>query len=214
MAKTTQSRRRSRSDTEDDAEPAWDIARLFPPQGAWTQDDYLELGGNYLVEFANGVIEVLPRPTTVHQRIVCRLVLDLRGFSKRRNLGEALCAPLRVRLWPRKFREPDVVFMLAEHAARKRNEYWLGADLVIEVVSGDAKDRHRDLVTKRREYARAKIPEYWIVDPRDGWITVLTLKGAEYAVAGEYTRGARVRSVLLKGFEVDAADVFDAADEE
>jgi len=32
-------------------EPAWDVARLFPHQGAWSEQEYLELNGNRLVEF-------------------------------------------------------------------------------------------------------------------------------------------------------------------
>ena len=51
------------------------------------------------------------------------------------NLGEVLFAGVRVRLWPGKFREPDVLFMRAEHAGRITDEYWEGADLVMEVVS-------------------------------------------------------------------------------
>jgi Uma2 family endonuclease len=43
----------------DDLEPAWDIARLFPPQGSWSEDEYLHLPGNHLTEFDHGRIEVL-----------------------------------------------------------------------------------------------------------------------------------------------------------
>ena len=47
--------------------------------------------------------------------------------------------------------------------------------LVMEVVSGDPKDRARDLVDKRSDYASIGIPEYWIVDAETETITVLTL---------------------------------------
>jgi Uma2 family endonuclease len=50
----------------------------------------------------------------------------------------------------------------------------------MEVVS---EDRVRDFATKRKDYAEARIPEYWIVDPRDRRVTVLTLQGGEYAGA-------------------------------
>jgi len=62
--------------------------------------------------------------------------------------------------------------ILTQHEARngpdsrRHNKYWEGADLVKEVVSGSEDDRQRDLVTKRREYAQAGIPEYWIKECR------------------------------------------------
>ncbi|MBI3272942.1 MAG: Uma2 family endonuclease [Planctomycetes bacterium] len=190
-------------------EPAWDIARLFPDQGTWSEEEYLELKGNRLVEFSNGYVEVLAMPTTSHQRITFYLCSALATFARAAQLGTALPAPLRVRLWAGKFREPDVLFMQAEHADRIGEEYWRGADLVMEVVSDD--DRRRDLDTKRREYAQAGIPEYWIVDPREARITVLRLEGETYAVVGEQARGAHAQSALLPGFGVAVDAVFDAA---
>jgi hypothetical protein len=41
-----------------DFEPAWDIAKLFPPQGFWADEDYLFLPGNHLVELTNGTVDV------------------------------------------------------------------------------------------------------------------------------------------------------------
>src|SRR5271170_7194366 len=144
--------------------PAWQIATLFPDQGELSERDYLLLTerSNRLAEFTDGHIEVLPTPTMAHQRIVRYLIGLLMSLAG--NRGEVLFAPLRVRLRSGKFREPDVVFMLAEHAQRVGNEFWDGADLVMEVVSED--DPGRDLQTKREEYAEAGIPEYWIVDPQ------------------------------------------------
>ena len=52
-------------------EPAWEIARLFPNQGGWSEQEYFDLSrGNRLVEFSDGFVEVLPMPTTTHQMIV------------------------------------------------------------------------------------------------------------------------------------------------
>jgi Uma2 family endonuclease len=187
-------------------EPAWDIARLFPDQGYWSEDDYLELDTNHLVEFTDGHIEVLPMPKTSHQRIVQYLSNALSTFATSRDLGTALFAPLRVRLRKNKYREPDVVFMLAEHADRIGEDYWDGADLVMEVVSADPESRERDLERRRKDYAEAGISEYWIVDPQERKITVLKVTGKGYAVHGEYGVGARAESVLLPGFGVEASD--------
>ena len=93
--------------------------------------------------------------------------------------------------------------MLAEHAGRITDEYWEGADLVMEVVSSGDEDRRRDLNTKREEYAQARIAEYWIIDPHLEQITVLTLDGQTYVVHGEFKRGERATSKLLPEFGVD-----------
>src|SRR3954470_22638772 len=121
MTKPAPSQPPRRRPTDDEPEPAWDVARLFPAQGQWSEEEYLALNGNRLVEFSDGRIEVLPMPTTIHQRIVGYLYLLLTAFAGPRRLGQPLMAPLRVRLWPGKFREPDLVFMLTRHAARIRN---------------------------------------------------------------------------------------------
>ncbi len=191
------------------AEPTWDVAKLFPDQGTWSPEEYLELNANRLVEFSHGILEVLPMPSQTHQLMVLYLYRLLLNFSETRRLGMTLVAPLPVQLWPGKFREPDVVFMLAANAARRGEQYWEGADLVMEVVSSD--DRRRDTETKRREYAQAGIPEYWIVDPQNEQLTVLTLDGDSYAVVGEFAPGETAVSRLLDGFAVEVTAVFTAA---
>jgi hypothetical protein len=107
------------------------------------------------------------------------------------------------------FREPDVVFLLTENLGRMGEDYAEGADLVMEVMSDD--DRRRDIETKRFEYARAGIPEYWLVDPMLRRITVLRLEGDRYAVHSESKPGERAASALLAGFDLDVAAVFAAA---
>ena len=186
-------------------EPTWAIAHLFPAQGTWSEEEYLDLHTNRLVEFSDGYLDVLPMPTTSHQQIVAYLYGLLLAFVTTKDLGTVLFAPLRVRLWRGKFREPDLVFMAKEHVSRIHEQFWHGADLAMEVVSGEGEDedRRRDLVVKRREYARAKIGEYWIIDPRQQRITVLRLAGKTYAVHGEFATQTLATSALLSGFSVD-----------
>lgn len=74
-------------------------------------------------------------------------------------------------------------------------------------------DLAHDLVVKRAEYAEAGIPEYWIVDPRERKITGLSLRGSQYEVATESAPSQKAAFVLLPGFEVDVAAVFQAAAE-
>ena len=191
------------------AELTWEIAQLFPAQGHWSEEEYLALDTNHLTEFSNGRLEVLPLPTFSHQRLVALLYRLLSGFVEERGLGVVMFAPLRIQLGQGKFREPDLVFMAVEHADRLGEQFWQGADLVMEIVSPD--DPARDKVTKRREYAQSGFPEYWIVDPTEASITVLTLPGQEYALHGEFAAGEAASSVLLEGFKVDVSDVFSEA---
>ena len=191
------------------AELTWEIAQLFPAQGHWSEEEYLALDTNHLTEFSNGRLEVLPLPTYSHQRLVALLYRLLSGFVEERGLGVVMFAPLRIQLGQGKFREPDLVFMAVEHADRLGEQFWQGADLVMESVSPN--DPERDKMTKRREYAQAGIPEYWIVDPTDSSITVLTLRGQEYTLHGEFAATEEASSVLLDGFKVDVSDVFSEA---
>ncbi len=189
-------------------ELTWEIANLFPPQGMWSVEEYLSLPTNHLVEFSDGYLEVLPMPTQRHQFLVTFLYRVLLAFVEPRALGTVLVAALPVRLWGTKYREPDVVFMRAEHADRRHEQYWERPDLVMEVVSPDY--REHDLETKRNEYAQAGIPEYWIVDPEEERITVLRLTGEAYTVHGEFGRGTKAQSALLPGFEVSVDEVWAA----
>lgn len=192
-------------------DPAWEIAMLFPSQGAWHEDDYLALQArtNLLVELSDGCIEVLPMPNPLHQRIVKYLFRMLEAFVLALGAGEVLFAPLPVRLWSGKYRDPDIVYLRPGRITDPRRQPH-GADLAIEVVSEDEPDRQRDLVTKREEYARAGIAEYWIVDRQEHMITVLTLDGQTYRVHGEFGRGSVAASVLLPGFRVQVDEVFAA----
>jgi hypothetical protein len=100
------------------------------------------------------------------------------------------------------------LLLLSATDPRRGNRHWTGADLVLEVVSPD--DPQRDLMRNRREYARAGIPEYWIVNPVSAQILVLRLAGTTYVEHGVFTRGAQATSALLEGFTVAVAAVLDA----
>jgi Uma2 family endonuclease len=187
-------------------EPVWEIARLYSPQGCWSESEYLRLDTNRRVEFSHGYIEFQPMPTILHERILRMPFQFLNAFASAQGLGEVFFAGAKVRLWKEKFRVPDIVFIKAEHRSRMTEDYCDSADVVMEVVSDSASDRHRDLVEKRAEYAKAGIPEYWIVDPEEGRITVLTLDGTEYTEHGVFARGEQATSRLLPGFAVDVTE--------
>jgi Uma2 family endonuclease len=186
------------------------ILDLGALQGLWTAEQYLKLTDqtNRLIEFADGFVEVLPMPTRRHQVILAFLYELFVAFIRPRN-GKVLFAPLRVQVHPGKFREPDLLLLLDTNDPRNQNAFWLGADLVVEIVSPD--DPERDTKLKRVDYAEARISEYWIVNPADETIAVLTLDGDAYAEHGTFRRGMSVASALLADFAVSVDEVFDAS---
>ncbi len=192
-------------------EPSWPVALLFPLQGQWTEADYLALQKrtNRPVELSDGNLEVLPMPSPFHQRIVRFLFRLLESCIAGLGSGEVFFAPLPIRLWPGKFRDPDIVYLRPGRISDPRHQPQ-GADLVMEVVSEDEEDRQRDLETKRQEYAQAGVAEYWIIDPKEQKIIVLTLDGRAYRLHGEFGRGAVASSVLLPGFSVGVDAALDA----
>ena len=187
------------------------LCDLLPRQGCWSDEAYLWLTDHSRrpIEFTDGRIEELPLPTFTHQAILSFLHALFRAWLKPRG-GVVVFSGLRMRVREGKFREPDLLMLRDRSDPRCQDRYWLGADLVVEVVSPD--DPDRDLVEKRADYAEAGIPEYWIADPRDETITVLALEGEAYVEHGTYARGGKAASRLLDGFTAEVAAVFDASE--
>jgi Uma2 family endonuclease len=194
-------------------EPVWDIARFYPLQGDWTEEDYLQFehsSGNQLVELVDGFIEVLPLPDPYLQRIVRYVSHQMQNHVAAHAEGEILESPMPVRLWSGRMREPDIGYF-KPHRIPDPHKPPRGADLLVEVVSPGEKNRERDLEVKRVEYAKAKVGEYWIIDPKEKCITVLFLSGRSYRVHGVFRPSDIATSRLLPGFEIDVADMFAAA---
>ena len=185
------------------------------PQGEWTVEDFFELDQrtNRLIELVDGRVEFLGMPTFAHQDWVDWLKVELKAYCRLTSFGRVYSSPCPVQTLPTKWREPDLFVVTSkewqglEYAER-------GVSLALEVVSPDEKSRHRDLVTKRLEYAAAGIPEYWIVDPEPRTVTVLSLPAgrSQYAEHGVFGEGQTATSVVLAGFEADVSELFAAAE--
>ena len=131
---------------------AVEVAQLWPPQGQWTEADYFALPDtNRLIELSEGELIMPPHPTETHQRVVLNLVRLLDAFVIRHDLGVVRFAPLPVRLWPGKIREPDILFVAKEHADRIGEQAYGPPDLVVEVTSSST--WRIDRLEKPVEYA-------------------------------------------------------------
>lgn len=183
------------------------VVELYPPQGEWSEEDYFNLPDtNRYIELSEGRLIMPPHPTYRHQRALLELYARLRAFIEEDDLGQVLVAPLPVRLWPGKIREPDIFFIANEHSDRIGEQACGLPDLVVEVTSPST--RRVDRVEKFAEYAKAGVSEYWLVNPEEGAIEVYILKEGAYMPLGKYGLGEVARSQLLSGFQVVVDEVF------
>ncbi|WP_055695905.1 Uma2 family endonuclease [Streptomyces prasinopilosus] len=143
----------------------------------WQAWKAVELPEGYRAEIIEGAIEVSPTGRLSHARIANRLRNALVRF-----LGEGAYSAYQDAnvIFRHKGWVPDV-FVAPEDLEPYADEDGLGVDaaavrLVVEVVSPGKRHEDRDRIRKRREYARAGIPVYVIIDDHDaqGTVTVLT----------------------------------------
>jgi Uma2 family endonuclease len=118
-------------------------------------------------------------------------------------------SPFKVFLNEKKYREPDVCYMRGVNAHRRNKKFWIGADLVVEVISESNRDH--DFQTKMIDYAAAGIPEYWIIDPEQSSVDIFRLAEGSYVQHGKFDIGTIATSPSLPGFSVDVAELFHQA---
>jgi Uma2 family endonuclease len=191
-----------------DGEPAWEAAYLHPPQGRWSEEDFLKFHTSQMAELVDGRLEILPMPNLKHQRMLL-LLLDL----MRRAMpigGTALFAPLPSRLFPGTIREPDLLYISPDNRPADDVEYPTRLDLVMEIVSRGEDAKKRDYVDKRRDYAKAGITEYWIIDPEESMVTVLALRGEVYEELGCFKKEETASGELLGDLAVDVTALMSA----
>lgn len=181
--------------------PATEVLELFPLQGDWTEADYFSLPDtNRFVELSEGRLIILEMPTRSHQKALERLFMAMYAFVDKNALGELHIAPLPVRLWHGKIREPDIVFISNAHADRISEDVWGVPDLAVEVISKSTEQIDR--IEKFAEYAQADISEYWLIDLAKHTIEVFNLENRAYILSGKWGLGEIAKSLILIEFEV------------
>lgn len=180
----------------------------------WTYDEYVQMG-------EAGILSGEERTELIRGEIVCMTPVGHRHIYVVDLLTEHLAewcrgsALLRVQS-PLKFNDleapqPDLCLLrLHEDRYLSREAGPWDALLVVE-VSDSSLLRDRDV--KGPMYARAAIPEFWIVDlSRDVVLVHEEPAGGEYTVVREYGIGDSWNSPALGGRQIRATDVFGPAD--
>lgn len=166
-------------------------------------DAYYELTYGELVEMPPESYENLRRALQLYDQL--RTLVDSQQVCPQ---GLAIAVPGQ----PRN-RYPDLTVLRPEHPEQMRalGQAAITLDmapplLVVEVVSPGAENHRRDYFEKRNQYEWRGIPEYWIIDPVQSQVTVLTLTATGYDAA-VFTGEDTVQSPSFPNFAVTAAAV-------
>ena len=178
---------------------------------AFVKADFQE---GWLYELARGVVEVTEIPGPWHGRIVDR-VGEMFMLYRRQHPGRikyrAGGAECRMRL-PGMVsdRHPDqAIYLDPEPPGPKVWTKWI-PHIVVEVVS--PRGRKRDFITKREEYLRMGVHEYWILDPKKRRKHALVRQGDTWEEIIVPANGV-YRTILPPGLEVRPGELLGPAGE-
>ena len=173
----------------------------------YTYTDYLQWDDDVRYELIDGVAYIMGSPSSIHQRISRKLTKQIDAYLDGKPC-ELFYAPFDVRLNADTFDDivvqPDLL-VVCDKTKIDKNSYNGVPELIIEIVSPSTASMDR--VRKYHLYRKAKVKEYWIIDPESKTANVYTLKDEDY-VSNAYDENDKLFSKVLGGLVVDLAEVF------
>ena len=170
-----------------------------------------EIDESMKAEFINGEVVIHSPARRVHSHVVYHASVLLGQYAIRHRLGEVLVEKALVRCRRNDY-EPDVCFFRTA-----KTEGWDAdkkifppPDLIVEVLSPST--QKNDRTVKFQDYAVHGVGEYWIIDADAQVIEQYTLAigASAYALHARVEVGGRLVSPTISGFDVPAAALFDA----
>jgi Uma2 family endonuclease len=169
----------------------------------------LDTDSDTCCEFVDG--EVIKMPPESEENVVIggylvAQFLKIIPFERVRQGRTELVVSGRVRIPDLMVLSEDLIAALAGSSRSTITEAMPAPLLVVEVVSPGKINEDRDYRYKRSEYAARGVPEYWIVDPAQAKVTVLTLVDGLYEVQ-ELRGEALLQSLQFPGLSLTVAKV-------
>jgi Uma2 family endonuclease len=163
---------------------------------AWADEDVR-------AEWVDGEVEIMSPVGEPHQDLCVFLLTIFNLYVRFHRLGRWFEQTFVMKLGEGgPGREPDLLFVSAEHQDRIHKTYLEGpADLVIEIVSPESQDRDRE--TKRQEYERGGVREYWLLDPEANEAIFYQLQPNGVYTASAVEADGIYRSAVIVGLWID-----------
>ncbi len=183
-------------------------------KGRCTFADVLAWNDSERVELIGGEIFLMaPAPSRAHQEISGEIFRQIANYLEGKRC-RVYHAPFDVRLFEREEDRPEDVDTVVEPDLTvvcdlsKLDHYGCrGApDMVIEILSPST--RRHDRLVKLGLYQRAQVREYWIVDPENKAVQVLTLTNGLLLPHEDYGREDVAKVNVLDGCFIELNKVF------
>ncbi len=158
-------------------------------------------------ELIDGVVCMSPSPVGVHQFVAAEITSQIGAFLMKNRLGR-VAAELDVYMGQGPsggdlVYRPDLLYLRSENVRRGMKRVTVPPDLVVEIIS--VTSRRLDQETKKSDYERFGIAEYWVLDPEQDSMNFFRLRGDRYVEI--QPEGNTVLSGALPGFALDLAAV-------
>jgi Uma2 family endonuclease len=150
-------------------------------------------------ELVDGVIVMNSPASTPHETLLDFLHRLVGMYVEQEGLGQVLGSRSVIRITGHKGREPDLLFLRADHLDLLHRQEIVGPpDLVVEIISPD--DTSTDIVTQQAEYEDLGVQEYWQIDQPRQVLTLFVRDEEGRFVAVEPDTAGRVHSSSVRGF--------------
>jgi len=173
--------------------------RVLARKGNHTFQDFCVLvRDDQKADLIDGVIYMASPENTDANALFVWLTILLGSYIERLDLGQLFGSRVAFLLSNKESPEPDLAVVVKNRLRLIEGGFVNGRpDLAIEIVSPESVER--DYVKKRRQYQKARVPEYWIIDEMEEKVTLLRL-GSDGKYREERARGGVLRSQVLPGF--------------
>lgn len=163
-------------------------------------DEFLRIGDTPdRYELIDGVVVMSPSPSYQHQKVMALLFRQLDRHAE--PIDADLVTDTDLRLADNLVYRPDILYFSPRRVIGFPQTVSAVPDLVIEILSPTS--RPRDLITKRNDYERFGVGEYWVVDAHAGTIRAFQRAEVNAPFNEQVVTGDTLASSAVPGFVLD-----------